>query len=310
MKLVPNAAIRPAKVWKCRDRDTKLPETDVLKGTLRRVDSMGQAQPFLGRFASKFLLMVVPGVAASAVAVFVLYAVHVSRPSEPVEWLATLTPQSDGLSTEERRELTRQMLKARRENPQEPAQVRPTPALRPSTTGIAEDPGTGVDAKARADRTPAAAPVPAARPAVARAPAAAAPAATASVTPPPVVAVAPAAPPAAGTEPTNLPPVVVNASPPGVTLPSGAVAPEPPSRGIAATVFSGISTIAGTAANATGNTVNWVIDLPGRAISAGGKLLGGDSASNAPPPPAAAPPPPAAAPPPPAAPPAPKRNYL
>jgi hypothetical protein len=63
-------------------------------------------------------------------------------------------------------------------------------------------------------------------------------------------------------------------------------------------VFSSISTFAGTAANATGNTVNWVIELPGKAISAGGRLLGGgDSASSNPPSPAAAPPPP-------------KRNYL
>jgi len=53
--------------------------------------------------------------------------------------------------------------------------------------------------------------------------------------------------------------------------------------------------MAGTAANATGNTVNWVIELPGKAISAGGKLLGGDSAGNPPP---AAPPPPSTAPPP------------
>jgi hypothetical protein len=72
-------------------------------------------------------------------------------------------------------------------------------------------------------------------------------------------------------------------------------------------VFSSISVFAGTAANATGNTVNWVIDLPGRAISAGGRLLGGggggDSAQATPPPAAAPAPPPAAAPAPPA-----KRN--
>ena len=130
---------------------------------------MGQGKPLLGSFMSKFLLMVVPGVAASSVAVFVLYAVHVSRAPEPTAALTDLTLQSDGLSTEERRELTRQMLKARRENPQEPAQVRPTPTLRPTTTGVAEDAGS--DAKARPDRAPAsaAAPLPAARPAVARA---------------------------------------------------------------------------------------------------------------------------------------------
>jgi hypothetical protein len=197
------------------------------------------------------------------------------------------------------------MMKERRENPQEPAQVRPTPTLRPSTTGtattgIAEEP----DTKARTDRTPAAAPasaapLPAARPAIARVPPAAAPAATASVAPPPAAApVAPAA------EPTTLPPVVVNANPPN-TSPPAAVQPETQPRSFAANVFSSISVFAGTAANATGNTVNWVIELPGRAISAGGKLIGGDSAGNNPPPaPAAAPAAPAGAPP------SPKRNYL
>jgi hypothetical protein len=90
--------------------------------------------------------------------------------------------------------------------------------------------------------------------------------------------------------------------------PSPGIEPEPEPRGFAAKVFSSLSTVAGTAANATGNTVNWVIDLPGKAISAGGRLFGGDSSAGnqpaGPPPPAgAAPPagtvsPPATAPPP------------
>ena len=266
---------------------------------------------------SRFLLMVVPGVAASAVAVFVLYAVHVSRTAEPVERLSDLTPQGDGLSAEERRELTRQMLKDRRENPQEPAQVRPTPGLRPATTGTADD--SAGDAKTRpATAAPVGAPLP--RPAVARtqpAPAAGpatttVPATIAALAPPPAAApgpvalgasgpgasgpAAPAAPPAAAaTEPTTLPPVTVNTPPP-----AGQPEAPPPPRSIAGHVFSSFSFLAGTAANATGNTVNWVIDLPGRAISAGGRLLGGgDSASSNPPP----------APPAPAQPPA-KRNYL
>jgi hypothetical protein len=255
---------------------------------------MGSAEPILGRFASKFLLMVVPAVIASAVAVFVLYAVHVARTPEPADRLTDVTPQSDGLSTEERRELTRQMLKERRENPQQPALVRPTPTLRTSTTGIARDDAA---ADARADRAPAVAPLPAVRPTVARAqPAAAAataPATTASIAPPPVVTAAPVAPATPTANPATLPPVVVSASPaPGAT-------PEPEQRSFAGNVLSSISVFAGTAANATGNTVNWVIELPGKAISAGGRLLGGDSTSSAPPPAA---PPPAAAPP--------KRNYL
>jgi hypothetical protein len=270
---------------------------------------MGPADPILGRFPSKFLLTVVPGVIASAVAVFVLYAVHAARAPESIDSLSDATPQSDGLSTEQRRELTRQMLKERRENPQEPALVRPTPTLRTATTGVAQDEPVA-DTKARPDRTPGVAPLPAARPTVVRvppapAPAAAGPVTTAAIAPPPVVTAAPVplAPPAAGAaSPTALPPVTVNTNPPPEA------APEPPPRSFAANVLSSISVFAGTAANATGNTVNWVIELPGKAISAGGKLLGSDSASSTPPPAAA--PAPAVAPAPAAAPPPPKRNYL
>src|SRR5215469_17409614 len=92
----------------------------------------------LGRFPSKFLLMVIPGLVASGVVASVLYAVHVSRAPTSSEFLTDLTPQGDGLSAEERRGLTREMLKARRENPQEPAQVRPTPTSRPADSGPAE----------------------------------------------------------------------------------------------------------------------------------------------------------------------------
>src|SRR5215472_204643 len=99
----------------------------------------------LGRFPSKFLLMVIPGLVASGVVALVLYAVHVSRAPSSAELLSDLTPQDDGLSTEERRDLTRQMLKARRENPQEPAQVRPMPA---TDTGSAA--GEPMDADAAA----------------------------------------------------------------------------------------------------------------------------------------------------------------
>src|SRR6266851_1532749 len=132
---------------------------------------MGPAGSDLGRFPLKFLLMVIPGLIASGIVALVLYAVHISRAPEPSELLTDLTPQGDGLSAEERRELTRQMLKARRENPQEPAQVRPT--LRPATTGIAGEPAVDTkarpdDTKVRPDRAPVVAPLPAPRPAVAR----------------------------------------------------------------------------------------------------------------------------------------------
>jgi hypothetical protein len=278
-----------------------------------------------GRFPSKFLLMVIPGVVASGLAASVLYAVHVSRAPSPSEFLTDLPLQGDGLSAEERRDLTREMLKARRENPQEPAEVRPTPTSRPADSASADGPvadpkaanAKAVDVKtavkAGADRTPpdrapsdrpstdravAAAPLPVARPA---------PRARADA---PVVA-APGAPLAAATAPSAPLPVSTApgttdaALPPPATAP---VSPEPAPRGFAANVFSSLSKVAGTAANATGNTVNWVIDLPGKAISAGGRLFGGDSsastqpagsapsAGNAPstgtaPPPATAPPP-------------------
>lgn len=267
----------------------------------------------LGRFPSKFLLMVIPAVIASGVVALVLYAVHVSRTPSSSEVLSDLTPQGDGLSAEERRGLTRQMLKARRENPEEPAQVRPMPTSRPVTTGVADDPAVdappvapAVDGRTAPDRTPAAAPLPAARPAIARA----RPEPIAVVAAPAVPAAASGAPApqsTASTQSPSAPLVTVDPAllpPVTVTAPTAAAEPEPQPRGFAANVFSSFSTFAGTAANATGNTVNWVIDLPGKAISAGGKLFGGDSAASNQP---AASPPPAAAPPPATAPP-PKRN--
>jgi hypothetical protein len=269
----------------------------------------------LGRFPSKFLLMVIPGLIASGVVASVLYAVHVSRAPSSSELLTDLTPQGDGLSAEERRGLTRQMLKARRENPQEPAEVRPTPTSRPADSEPAEAPAVDgkATAKAAADRAPpdravGAAPLPVARPAPPRArpdvpviAMPAAPAAPSGTTAPAVTTPSPSSPLQLGTaDPASQPPVTSNPSP--------GVEPEPEPRGFAAKVFSSLSTAAGTAANATGNTVNWVIDLPGKAISAGGRLFGGDSSANnqpaGPPPPAgAAPPagtvsPPATAPPP------------
>jgi hypothetical protein len=250
------------------------------------------------------LLAVVPGLAASALAVFVLYAVNMSQAPEPGERLANIASSGDdNLSAEERRELTRQMLRARRENPQVPAEVSPTPRPTPVTVGTAAPEetapavGAAPEAKPRPDRVAAVPPVRAPRQAPARSEAATAnvAAATAPVTPGagqptalvplPVtgslspVASPPAAPPAPG---VRLPPVEVN------TL---ADRPEAEQRGFAGIVFSSISGFAGTAANATGNTVNWVIALPGRAVSAGGRLLGRDSAPSDPPnpPPAAAP---------------------
>jgi hypothetical protein len=280
---------------------------------------MGRADLDYGQFISRFLVTIIPAAIASGIAVYVLYAIHVARAPNPADQLTLTSPLSDGLSTDERRELTRQMLKERRENPQVPAEVTPTP--RPPSTGVADkavpaNATRGGDAKARPERTaatsgappsaaaavqPVIAPLPAARPGAAggRSDPAVPPTAMGAVTPGavPPTALTPV-PPAAAPDPTTTPPGVVN---------TAGTDPEP--RGFAANVFSSISVFAGTAANATGNTVNWVIDLPGKAVSAGGRLLGGGSSGD----PAPAPAPPAAAPAPPAATPAPppgsaKRN--
>jgi hypothetical protein len=238
----------------------------------------------LARFPSKFLLIVILGFVASGLAASVLYAVHVSHASSSSELLTDLTPQGDGLSAEERRGLTREMLKARRENPQEPAEVRPTPTSRSTDNGPAEpaaDDGKAADpkgaVKAATDRTSPdrAAPLPVARPAPPRArpeaplvAATAAPAAATTASSAPL----PAGTPPGTTDPASQAPATINAS-------SGAEpAPEP--RGFAANMLSSLSSLAGTAANATGNTVNWVIDLPGKAISAGGRLFGSDSSAS------------------------------
>jgi len=281
---------------------------------------MGRAELDYGRLISRFLVTIIPAAMASGIAVYVLYAIHVARAPNPADQLTLTSPLSDGLSTDERRELTRQMLKERRENPQVPAEVRPTPRPPSNATTVnattASAPVRAPDVKARPERTaatspvaplpaatggavqPVTAPMPAARPNAAGGrsdPAQVPPAAMGAVAPgaAPPVAPGPVPPPPAA-DPTTTPPATVN------TAPAGA---EPEPRSFAGNVFSSISVFAGTAANATGNTVNWVIDLPGRAISAGGRLLGsgggGDPAPATPPPAAAPAPPPAAAPAPP-----------
>ena len=300
----------------------------------------------LARFPSKLLLTVVLGLVASGLAASVLYAVHVSRAPSSSEFLTDLAPQGDGLSAEERRGLTREMLKARRENPQEPAEVRPTPASRPADSGPAANPaddgragdpkGAGNPAddgkaadpnravkaatdraspdRASPDRAPPdrAAPLPIARPAAPRA------RAEAPVVPtpagPPAATAASSAPSPGGTPPAATDPALQATATPNASS-VAEPAPEAP-RGFANNVFSSLSSLAGSAANATGNTVNWMIDLPGKAISAGGRLFAGDSPASTQPtgpapsaggaPSSATLPPPATAPPPTAPPP--RRN--
>ncbi len=99
----------------------------------------------------------------SVLAAYFLSMLHLARGAEP-----TADPpshhrmQSDGLSADERRELTRQMLKERRENPEEPAEVKPMPSLRPTAPETADRAPIGAPASRRASsgRPPAIAPPP------------------------------------------------------------------------------------------------------------------------------------------------------
>ncbi len=298
---------------------------------------MKQAVPYLGRYLSKFVFEIIPGALVSVLAAYFLSMLHLARGAEPTADPPALTTlQNDGLSADERRELTRQMLKERRENPEQPAEVKPIPSLRPTapateTADLAPPvaapqvsapqvsapqvatpqvivpepkPRSEPEAKPRPEAArPAVAAVtpvpplprvaaPRARPEPALSAAAPAAVAPASAAPPAgtVTAAVPATPGAPVAVPgaaTPLPPVTVNTTPVDAAV-------EPPRRSFVGSVFSSFSSIAGGAANVTGNTVNWVIDLPGKAISAGGRLLSGSPAPAPVPAPAAAPAPPGA----------------
>jgi hypothetical protein len=262
---------------------------------------MKLAVPYFGRFMSKLFLEIVPGALVSMLAAYLFSMLHLAQGAEPTTPSQSVTAiQNDGLSADERRELTRQMLKERRENPEETVEVKPVPSLRPAALPAETADLSGAtphdhvapataepklraepEAKPRAEPRPAVATIaPAPTTPLPRTPAprvkteAAAPTVTASL-PPPVTVAPGAAQPGA---PTPLPQVTVNAP---ANVPAGDLTREPQQRGIVGNIFSGVSTIAGGAANITGNTVNWVIDLPGKAISAGGKLLTGNDSKPA-----------------------------
>lgn len=243
---------------------------------------MKRAESQDGRYLPRALLAIVPGVAASAFAVFVLTSVNLTQGTDSTDRVVNSAVSDDNLTAEERRELTRQMLRARRENPEIPAAVIPTARSAPAKSTDALAPAQGATTAVATPPIPRPArPRPEARTQPAPSGVAAAQAAPGTGTPPP------AGPPAANPA-VRLPPVEVNTVAPDQD--------EPAPRSLAATMFSSISGFAGTAANATGNSINWVIALPGRAISAGGKLVGGQSADPAalpPAPPTASPPAPA-----------------
>src|SRR5215470_15191683 len=101
---------------------------------------MKRAVPYLGRFLSKFVFEIIPGALVSVLAAYFLSMLHLARGAEPpaADPPAVVTIQNDGLSADERRELTRQMLKERRENPEEPAEVKPVPSMRPAGSDTAD----------------------------------------------------------------------------------------------------------------------------------------------------------------------------
>ena len=302
---------------------TKLPETHGLNSHGTRVLSwvrdMGRL-PNLIRLGSKLVLEILPSIAATVIGGYLLAQIHYARAPEPEPAAAQATSDQETPTAREERAAMRDVLKARRENPEVPAVVRPNkiatapvsiPASVPASAPVST-PATTASLPAAMDsigpseraatpaRTATISP-PRARPEVSApvslpmpAPVVSAPLVApasepgvASVyvpAPPPGLPAAPAVSPglAAPTQlspgPTQLSPVVVTTAEPQL--------PPPPPRGPVGAVLSTFSSLVGHAANATGDTVNWVIDLPGKAISAGGRVIGG---SNPPPP---APPPP------------------
>jgi hypothetical protein len=273
----------------CPKAGTKLPESHGLNGMGSDwVWDMGRL-PNLVRLGSKLVLEILPSIAATVIGGYLLTQLHFSRTTEAPPAAAVAVAAPDTPTVGEERAAIRDVLKARRENPQAPEVVRPKPATTASVpsgppASAATEPPASSESVERAPSRPnvavATAPparrdidVPRPRPEAAASVYVPAPPHGMPVTPavPPVAALPPAAPAAASEPPAQaLSPVVVSAPPATAQM-----APPPVvNRGPVGTVLSGISVFVGHAANATGNTVNWVIDLPGKAIEAGGRVIG------------------------------------
>ncbi len=273
----------------------------------------------LFKLGSKLVLQILPSITATVIGGYLLTQLHFNRTAEAPATSAVAVSAQEAPTVGEERAAIRDVLRARRENPEVPEMVRPKPkaattasvpataplppamdsiapnepvarAAAPSRSGTA----AATAAAARRDlelpraRPDAAAsvyvpaPPPGLQPVAPAAVASAAPVGVAPVAAAPVapVAAAPVAPMVVGAPgplASAVPPVVAPAIPPAVaSAPAepAQIAPPPVNRGPVGTVLSGISVIVGQAANATGQTVNWVIDLPGRAIEAGGRVIG------------------------------------
>jgi hypothetical protein len=307
--------------------------------------------PLLAKFGSKLVVQIVLSIASTVIGGYLLAQIHAgsasappAQPTPPTQQTTQASAAANAAASDDRptvredRAAMRQLLKARRENSEPPATVKPKVAAAPAPLPPAMDsiatnePVEHAAAPARASVPAVPRPRPEPRPEVAdyvpapppglpQAPVAAPSASQPTPITPvaPVVRVAPPAPAPVATAPTASPPavqvapaapVVANATPiappaasalpaPAAQLPGPQVVTAPPDpatqpqeppreRGPVGAVFSTLSGFVGHAANATGHTVNWVIDLPGKAIQAGSRVIGGD---DTPPPPA--PPPPA-----------------
>lgn len=151
----------------------------------------------------------------------------------------------------EGRNLTREVLRSRREHGEALAEVHPDPSLgereRIVPQEIAPKETPAKETVAAKDSKDHAAGKDAAKP-----------------KPPTIAAVAlPRSRPDSANEPAT----------PDQTDANAAVAPPEEPRSFGAMVFSTVSNLSGKAANLTGDTANFVIELPGRLISAGGRLF-------------------------------------
>jgi hypothetical protein len=266
--------------------------------------------PNIFRAGSKLVLEIMPSVAATVIGGYLLTQLHIGHSTEPPAQQPAATASAREPTVEptvgQDRAAMREVLKERREKPETPAEVRaaaaaharlaPVAPARPAATAAIP---VGMDSIS--PHEPVARPVAPSRPSITAATAApAAPHERAEAevyvpAPPPGL---PPAPPRGIDAPTVIVPSLASAVPPSpAVLPPTVASPvapvpivpapmapapvasapapsEPDHQGPVGVVLSTFSNLVGHAANATGHTVNWVIDLPGKAISAGGRAIG------------------------------------
>jgi hypothetical protein len=200
----------------------------------------------MGNRLQKFIVAFVAGLLAVGSGIALT---HVGRAPDRVAAEADDATPTIG----EGRNLTREILRSRREHGEAMAEVHPDPSLGARERIVTKE----AVAKETTAKEAVAAKEPKDHPGAKEA---AKPKSTA------VAAVAlPRSRPEGASEPATPDPATANAT-------VAAVPPEQP-RSFGAMVFSTVSDLSGKAANLTGDTANFVIELPGRLISAGGKLF-------------------------------------